>query len=454
MILEIIKSEGLAHKSYFIGSNGEAAVIDPRRDCDAYVDYSKKHQMKITHIFETHRNEDYVIGSRELSKRVGAQIYHGKNLDFAYGNPVKEGDRFNVGSVELEILETPGHTEESISLVLKDKDVSDQVYMVFTGDALFAGEVGRTDLYGKDRVKDAAEKLYNSIFGKLLPLGDDVLVFPAHGSGSVCGKDIRESEYTTIGYEKKTSPMLQKSKKQFIESKLNEKMVIAPYFDKMEEYNREGPPIICRLPYPHPMTINELKEHIGKYQVVDVRIAPSFAGGHIPGTLNIWKYGLTYFAGWMLNYKDPIVIVDESNEHLDQIMRYLVRLGYDNIFGYLANGFTSWSVSGEDIEIVDTWSVHKLKEHLKDESIFLLDVREIGEFEDGYIEGAHHIYVGYLKNRLKEVPKDKYIVVYCDTGNRASIATSVLKMNGYKRVVNVLGSIKAWKRAGYPLVKK
>ena len=454
MILEIIKSEGLAHKSYFIGSNGEAAVIDPRRDCDAYVDYSKKHQMKITHIFETHCNEDYVIGSRELSKRVGAEIYHGKNLDFAYGNPVKEGDRFNVGSVELGILETPGHTEESISLVLKDKDVSDQVYMVFTGDALFAGEVGRTDLYGKDRVKDAAEKLYNSIFGKLLPLGDNVLVFPAHGSGSVCGKDIRESEYTTIGYEKKTSPMLQISKKQFIESKINEKMVIAPYFDKMEEYNREGPPIICRLPYPHPMTINELKEHIGKYQVVDVRIAPSFAGGHIPGTLNIWKYGLTYFAGWMLNYKDPIVIVDESNEHLDQIMRYLVRLGYDNIFGYLANGFTSWSVSGEDIEIVDTWSVHKLKEHLKDESIFLLDVREIGEFEDGYIEGAHHIYVGYLKDRLKEVPKDKYIVVYCDTGNRASIATSVLKMNGYKRVVNVLGSIKAWKRAGYPLVKK
>lgn len=454
MILEIIKSDGLAHKSYFIGSNGEAAVIDPRRDCDAYVDYSKKHQMKITHIFETHRNEDYVIGSRELSKRVGAEIYHGKNLDFAYGNPVKEGDRFNVGSVELEILETPGHTEESISLVVRDKNISDQVYMVFTGDVLFSGEVGRTDLYGKDRVKEAAGKLYNSIFGKLLPLGDDVLVFPAHGSGSVCGKDIRESEYTIMGYEKKTSPMLKLSKKQFIISKMNEQMVIAPYFDKMEEYNREGPPIICRLPYSHPITINKLKDHIGKFQVVDVRMASSFAGGHIPGTLSIWKQGLTYFAGWMLNYEDPIVIVDESNEYLDQIMRYLVRLGYDNISGYLSKGFTSWSVSGEEIEMIDTWSVHKLKEHLKDESIFLLDVREIGEFEEGYIEGAHHIYVGYLKNRLKEVPKDKYIVVYCDTGNRASIGTSVLKMNGYKRVVNVLGSIQAWKRAEYPLVKK
>jgi hydroxyacylglutathione hydrolase len=169
MILEIIKSEGLAHKSYFIGSKGEAAVIDPRRDCDAYVDYSKKHQMKITHIFETHRNEDYIIGSRELSKRVEAEIYHGENSGFTYGNSVHEGDKFNIGSIELEILETPGHTNESISLVLKDKEVTEDPYMVFTGDVLFAGEVGRTDLYGDDNVRENAEKSYNSHFQKILP---------------------------------------------------------------------------------------------------------------------------------------------------------------------------------------------------------------------------------------------------------------------------------------------
>ncbi|MGF7119458.1 MBL fold metallo-hydrolase [Methanobacterium oryzae] len=453
MILEIIKSEGLAHKSYFIGSKGEAAVIDPRRDCDSYVNYSKKYDMHITHVFETHINEDYVIGSKELSKRVGAKIYHGSNNEYTYGNEVSEGDKFKIGDMELEILETPGHTYESISLLLKDKNVSDDVYMIFTGDALFAGEVGRTDLYGEDKKEKMAGMLYNSLFKKILPLGNHVLVFPAHGSGSVCGKDIRESEFTTIGYEKKTSPILQKSKDEFIKWKINERMVKAPYFSKMEEYNKGKAPILCRLPYIRPLSIEELKKCFEGSQVVDVRMAASFAGGHIPGTLNIWKQGITYFAGWMLNYEDPIIIIDENNQHLDQIRRYLVRIGYDNIMGYLAGGFTNWSNSGKEIEMVDTWSVHKLKEHIEDGSIFILDVREIGEYEEGYIEGAHHIYVGDLKYRLDEVPNDKYIVVYCDTGNRASIATSILKNNGYKGVANVLGSIRAWKAAGYPLVR-
>ncbi|MGZ7117422.1 MAG: MBL fold metallo-hydrolase, partial [Methanobacterium sp.] len=294
MILEIIKSEGLAHKSYFIGSKGKAVIIDPRRDCDTYVNYSKKYQIKITHIFETHRNEDYVIGSRELSKRVNAPIFHGYNPGFNYGNMVEEGDKFNIGLIELEVLETPGHTDESISLIIRDKEISDDPYMVFTGDALFAGEVGRTDLYGEKRKDENALKLYNSIFRKIISLGNDVLVFPAHGSGSVCGKDIRESEFTTIGYEKKTNKMLQKSEEEFVKAKLNEKMVIAPYFNKMEEYNNGNAPIICRLPYPHPLSIDELKKSVGKSQIVDVRMAAGFAGGHIPGTLNIWKHGLTY----------------------------------------------------------------------------------------------------------------------------------------------------------------
>ncbi len=453
MKLEIIKSEGLAHKSYFIGSKGEAAVIDPRRDCDSYVNYSKKHEMQITHIFETHINEDYVIGSKELSKRVGAQIYHGNNPEYGYGNTVMEGEKFKIGDMDLEIIETPGHTKESISLLLKDKKVSDDEYIIFTGDTLFAGEVGRTDLYGDDKREEMAEMLYNSLHNKILPLGGQVLVFPAHGSGSVCGKDIRESEFTTIGYEKKTNPALQKSREEFIKLKLNEKMVKAPYFKKMEEYNKGNAPILCRLPYPRPLNVEELKEHIGTSQIVDVRMAASYAGGHIPGTLNIWKQGLTYFAGWMLNYKDPVIIIDENNQHINEIIRYLIRIGYDNIMGYLKRGFTNWANSGEEIDEIDTWSVHDLKERQSNKSIFILDVREIGEWEEGYIEGAAHIYVGNLKYHLDEVPKDKYIVIYCDTGNRASIAASVLKNNGYKQVATVLGSIRAWKAAGYPLIK-
>ncbi|MBI5679911.1 MAG: MBL fold metallo-hydrolase [Methanobacterium sp.] len=453
MILEIIKSEGLAHNSYFIGSKGDAAVIDPRRDCDSYVNYSKKHDMKIKHIFETHRNEDYVIGSCELSKRVDASIYHGSCLDFSYGNYVKEGNTFHIGSVELGILETPGHTDESISLTLKDKDVSDDIYMVFTGDTLFAGEVGRTDIYGDAKIEGCAERLYDSLHQKILPLGDHVLVFPSHGSGSVCGKNIRESEFTTIGYEKKTNKMLLKTKKEFIKFKLNEKMVKPPYFKRMEEYNQKGAPILCRLPYLQPLNVAELKKNISDFQVVDVRMAASYAGGHIPQTLNIWKLGLTYFAGWMLDYEHPIVIIDEGNENINQIIRYLIRIGYNNIFGYLAGGFASWATNGEELETIDTWSVHKLNEAQNDESIFILDVREIGEWDNGHIEGAHHIYVGYLKNHLNKIPKDKNIIIYCDTGNRASIAASILKNNGYNKVTNVLGSIRAWKAAGYPLIK-
>lgn len=452
MILEIVKSEGLAHKSYFIGSNGKAAVIDPQRDCDSYVNLSKKHDMQITHIFETHINEDYVIGSKELSKRVGAQIYHGNNPEYDYGNTIKEGEKFNIDNIELETIETPGHTSESISLILKDKEVSHEPYMIFTGDALFAGEVGRTDLYGDEKREEMAGKLYNSLHNKILPLGDHVLVFPAHGSGSVCGKDIRESEYTTIGYEKKTNPALLKSKDEFTATKINEKMAKAPYFKKMEEYNKGSAPILCRLPFLHPISVDEFKEHFEASQLVDVRSAASYSGGHIPHTLSIWKQGLTYFAGWMLNYEDPIIIIDENNQHLDRIMRYLIRIGYDNIFGYLTGGFTNWSNNGEKIRKIDAWSVHELKERQMDDSIFILDVREIGEWEEGYIKGAHHIYVGDLNKHLDKVPDDKCIVVYCDTGNRASIAASILKNNGYDSVANVLGSIRAWKAAGYPLI--
>lgn len=230
-------------------------------------------------------------------------------------------------------------------------------------------------------------------------------------------------------------------------------MVKAPYFSKMEKYNNGEVPILCRLPYPHPITVEELKKHLWNSQVVDVRMAASFSGGHIPGTLNIWKRGLTYFAGWMLNYDDPIIVIDENNENLNQIIRYLVRIGYDNIFGYLAHGFTSWANSGADIETIETWSVRKLNDNKDDESIFLLDVREVGEWEEGYIEGANHIYVGDLNENLNKVLKGKNIVVYCDTGNRASIAASLLKINGYEKVTNVLGSIRAWKGAEYPLIK-
>jgi hydroxyacylglutathione hydrolase len=453
-MLEIVKSKGIAHKSYFLGSNGSATVIDPRRDCDIYIDIAEKNNMKIEYIFETHRNEDYTIGSLELREIVGADIFHGSGIDFEYGNSVKEGDKFQIGDLVLEIIETPGHTNESISIILKDRDVSNDVYMIFTGDCLFAWEVGRCDLYGSDEIEKMAELMYDSIFNKILKLGDGVIVLPAHGSGSVCGSDIREQELTTIGYEKKTNEILKKEKNEFIDFKINEKLYNPPYFKEMEINNSKGPSLICKLPYLKPLSIHELKELMAKgAQVVDVRDPAAFAGGHIPNTLNIWKDGIPNYAGWFLNYEQPVIIVDEDNNRIEELKRYLVRIGYDNIYGYLSGGFPVWFKGSGDFETVNTWSVHDLLPNMGKKSLFILDVRKENDWVKEHIDGSLNIYIGELKDNLDKVPKDRHVVVSCDTGYKASIGASILKMNGYKTVTNIMGSMTAWKKAGYPVIK-
>jgi hydroxyacylglutathione hydrolase len=453
-MFEIVKSKGIAHKSYFIGSNGKAAVIDPRRDCDIYTEIAEHNNMEIEYIFETHRNEDYTIGSLELKEIVGADIFHGKGVDFDYGNYISEGDKFQIGSLVLEIIETPGHTDESISILVMDRDVSDDVYMIFTGDSLFAGEIGRCDLYGELNKRKMAESMYTSIFKKILLLGDNVIVCPAHGSGSICGAEIREQELTTLGYEKKTNPQLKKDKMGFIEAKINEKLYTPPYFEKMEKNNLEGPPLICKLPYLKPLSMHEVKDCMARdAQVVDVREPTAFAGGHIPNTLNIWKNGLPAYAGWFLNYEEPIIIVDDNNDNIDELRRYLVRLGYDNVYGYLSGGFPVWFKGSGDFETVNTWSVHDLLPNMGKKSLFLLDVRKENDWIKERIDGSHNIYIGLLKDNLEKVPKDKHVVVSCDTGYKASIGTSILQMNGYSNVTNILGSMMSWKKAGYPVVK-
>jgi hydroxyacylglutathione hydrolase len=450
MIFETIKSAGLAHKSYFIGSKDEAAVIDPRRDVDVYLKIAGKNNLNIKYILETHRNEDYTIGSIELKEIVGADIYHGSRLDFDYGKPVNDEDGFQLGNMELGILETPGHTPESISITLKE---SNDAYLIFTGDTIFAGETGRIDLYQGSDIEKNAATLYDSIFGKILPLGDHVILCPAHGAGSVCGADIREQELTTIGYEKKTNEVLSYSREEFINYKVQEKLYTPPYFRKMEELNLKGPKLLCRLPELKVLKIEEFKILKDKgAQIIDVRNPTSFGGAHIPGTLSTWKKGVPIYAGWLLNYQDPIVIVDEEGKNIDEVRRYLVRLGYDNIYSYLEGGFPTWYMHAQPITSLKLWSVHKLRENQQDPSIYILDVRTSKDWEKGYIQGAHHIYLGHVPDKFDQIPMDKKVVVYCDAGNKSTIAGSILQMNGYQDVATVLGSMNAWKNAGYPVV--
>ncbi len=454
LILELIKSEGIAHHSYLIGDGGEGVVVDPRRDVDVYLDLAQDHDLEIKYVFETHRNEDYTIGSRELEDITGALIYHGSKLEFEYGMEVFDGDKFELGSLELEVLETPGHTPESISILLRDKSVSEDPYLIFTGDLIFAGELGRCDLLGESQVSWMAQLLYESIQEKILPLGDNVIICPAHGAGSVCGADIRDHDLSTIGYEQKTNPVLRMNKEQFIKFKLREKLYTPPYFKKMEENNQKGAEVLGVLPYLRPLKYPQIKEMMNKdAQIIDIRKPTSFGGGHIPHSLNIWREGLSGFVGYFVNYEDPIILVNDNEGQLDPMLRQLIRLAYDNIYGYLGGGFPKWYLAGQEVGKLDMWSVHQLKKVLdRKEDVFLLDVRKFNDYKKRRIAGAHHIWVGDIPERIKEVPQDKKVVVYCDSGHKSTTACSILKQNGYTNLSSVLGSMNAWLNADYPVV--
>jgi hydroxyacylglutathione hydrolase len=453
MLFERVFSEGIAHNSYLIGSGGRAAVIDPRRDCDIYLKIARRNELVITHIFETHRNEDYVIGSLELQKRCGARIFHGDKLTFSYGNPVKEGDEFTIGSLLVKVLETPGHTEESISLVLRDPDVSDQPYMIFSGDTLFAGDIARTDFFGEERKAEMAAKIYDSIINKILPLGEGVILCPAHGAGSVCGGEIADHPFSTLGYEKKTNHFLTKGREHFISQRSTESPYYPPYFRQVEKYNRDGAAILHRMPDLVSLSIPEINQlRKSGCQIIDIRSPTSFGAGHIPGSISLWREGLPSFMGWFLDYQKPIIIVDDFNLELDNVILHFIRLGYDNLAGVLSGGFPAWTKAAQEIGTVPTCSVHQLKERLEKEKPFILDVRDIKNWRAvGHISGAHHTYIGELPQHLDEIPTNQSIVVYCDAGYKGSLAASILSIHKYRGVTNVLGGMTAWKRAGFPV---
>jgi hydroxyacylglutathione hydrolase len=454
MIFERIKSAGIAHNSYLIGSGSEAAVIDPRRDCQIYIDSAQQRGLKIKHIFETHLNEDYVIGSVELNNITGAEIYHGAGLSWKYGNTIHDGQEFQIGGLRLTTISTPGHTDESMSYAIADLATGEATVMVFTGDALFVGDVGRTDLYGPSEVSKLASNLYDSIFNKLLALGDGVILCPAHGAGSVCGLHIANRDESTLGTERIQNPVLRiKNKNRFIKYKIAEQPERPHYFRQMEKYNLEGPPLLGCLPLPAPLTPTEFRQEMEEGAVVvDTSEPAAFGGAHIKGANSIWLEGLPVFAGWVLPYDKPILLVLEDQSHLERAVRYLIRAGYDRIVGYLRDGTEGWYNAGFPTENLSLLSVHQLKDMLDQrEELLVLDTRGQDEWESGHIAGALHIYVGYLEQRLGEIPGDKPVAVICNVGHRAGLGASILLRAGYPRVYNVLGSVKAWVAAGFPV---
>lgn len=450
MFIKKVKSEGLAHLSYLIGSEGSAAVVDPRRDCEVYLDIARANEVTIEFILETHRNEDYVTGSRELASLTGAPILHGDNA-FGYGQLISEGEELAIGKVKLRALSTPGHTADSMSYAIVDTSAGPEVVGVFTGDTLFVGEVGRTDLFGKDRIEDLASLQYDSLFGKLLPLGDGAIIFPAHGAGSPCGGSIGTREESTIGLEKAQNHALRvKSKEEFVAMKKDEVIEKPFYFSHMEEVNLEGQPLLGHLPTVPPVSPQDLWSRRDESIILDIRAPASYASAQIPGSLNIPLEILPNYAGWTLPYGRPILLVAEEPGQLDPAVRALVRIGYDQLTGHLDGGMEAWFKTALPITRFEATTAKEFSDRKND--MFLLDIRMEKEWREVRAEGAQHIFVGYLGGRLSEVPRGREIGILCSSGLRGSLAASILKNNGYEPV-NLLGGMGGWQKAGLPTIR-
>jgi len=456
MFIQVIRSGGLAHLSYIIGHGGKAAVIDPRRDCRIYVDEAITRGARIDCIFETHRNEDYVAGSIELAELTGAQIYHGRQLDFRYGNPAVEGSCFELGDLTLKVIETPGHTFESLSIVIIDRSTGDGPVGVFTGDALFVGDVGRTDFFS-GREKETAGLLYDSIFKKILPLGDHVILFPAHGAGSVCGEGMAEREFSTLGYERLCNPALRlNDRNAFIAHKAAEHHYQPPYFKRMEKLNLEGAGPVKDLRPPQPIGVDDFHEKVKQGALIlDARSPEAIGGALIPGSLGIPLEMIPGYAGWFLPYDRDIVMVLDDSTVGEKAFRYLLRLGYDRFAGFLEEGLHAWETSGRRYQTIPPVHAEDLVKRIEAKEDFtLLDVRKESEVKLGRLPGSVHMYLGEIPDRIDQISKDRPVVTFCGSGMRAVIAATILKKNGFEKVENALGSMAACSAVGCPIVEE
>jgi hydroxyacylglutathione hydrolase len=456
MIFLKFTAEGLAAASYLIGSGKEAVVIDPRRDIDVYVKAAREHCLRIKYVLETHRYEDLLLGSPALKTQTGALICRGVNDEVRYGDVrLKNGETLNFGRMFIRALETPGHTMDSLSYALYEAEQPDVALMVFGGDTLFAGSCGRIDFYGEERKAECAGMLYRSIHERLLPLGDQTILCPAHGAGSVCGPGISDRDETTLGYERKVNPWLSYDRDTFVRKKAAEKPLYPPYFRRMELLNATGAPPMAADPGPKPLQPLEFAEVVleGGIHLVDTRMPQAFAGGHIPGSLSIWLGGNAVFPGWLLDADRPVYLVTERPEDVSVVARYLSRIGFDNVKGYLCGGFETRQNRGMPLEHVGAISVDALKVLKDTGGIRIIDVREPGEWQSGIMPGAEMRFVGTLKDNLPGGPKDASIAVTCSVGHRGSIGASILKNAGFTNVYNVLGGTTAWASQGYPVEK-
>ncbi|WP_425636615.1 MBL fold metallo-hydrolase [Algoriphagus yeomjeoni] len=464
MYFQHVYDKSLAQASYFIGCQvkGVAIVIDAQRDMDVYLKIAEANNMKITHIAETHIHADFLSGSRELAAVTGATMYLSdegpKEWKYEFDHKgLLHGDKINVGNLSLEVLHTPGHTPESISFLLTDHPATDKPVMIFTGDFVFVGDVGRPDLLEKaagvvGTQEKGAVQMYESI-QRFAELPEYLQVWPGHGAGSACGKSLGSVPSSTVGYEKIRNWAFQyaSDEKGFVDYLLEGQPEPPKYFAMMKHLNKEERPLLVEVPqHPKLSKAQFLKAYNDGLTVIDTRNKVDFAKGFLPNSINIQgNNSFSTWAGWLLNYQEQFILVAEENE-MEDLTRKLMRVGLDNIYGFIED------VSAYDLELqtADVIDMEEFKALAKKDDVQVVDVRNTTELKAGHVRGADHVFVGTIESNLDKISKDKQVVIHCQSGDRAAIAYSLLRKNGFDEVKNYSGGMKEWREQGNEIVTK
>lgn len=445
----------LAHASYLLGSEGEAVVVDPQRDVDLYLKAAAENGVVIRHIVESHLHADFVSGHKELAARTGAKIYMGAQAGAQFAHvPVGDGFELKFGKASIRVLETPGHTPESICLVVTDKEKSISPWAVLTGDTLFIGDVGRPDLSPRHTPAQLAGMLYDSLHTKLLTLPDNVLVYPAHGAGSLCGKNMRAERSSTIGTERLTNYALQiKSREEFI-AQLTSNLPARPeYFLKDAEINRTGATALSELPALRAIEPAELEHMLRDGEIaLDVRSGDEFAAAHVPGSINIALSGqFASWAGTVLGLTAHPVLIADQDQQLEEARVRLARVGMEALDGYLGGGVAAWKLAGLPVAQTHQITAEDLDSRLRAGGVQVLDVRRQPEWDAGHIENAIWWPLDNFRVSPPEIDRDALLAVHCKGGYRSMIASSLLERAGFHHVLNVVGGLDAWQQAKLPV---
>jgi glyoxylase-like metal-dependent hydrolase (beta-lactamase superfamily II)/rhodanese-related sulfurtransferase len=449
----------LAHASYMIGSEGEAAVVDPQRDVDIYLKAAEEQNLKIRHIFETHLHADFVSGHKELAARTGAKIYIGARANAEFPHvPLTDGFELKMGAVRIRALETPGHTPESVCLVITDEAKSAQPCAVLSGDTLFIGDVGRPDLSRTHSPRELAGLLYDSLHQKLLTLPDAVMVYPAHGAGSLCGRAMRAERSSTIGTERLTNYALQIANREEFIAQLTTNLPARPdYFLEDAEINRSGAASLTELPPLPALSPAEVQTLLQQNaNVLDVRPGDEFAAGHVPGSIGIALSGqFASWAGGILGIHSKPVLIGDSDAQIEEARLRLARVGIEDLRGYLAGGVAAWQKAGLPLVKTAQISPQELNQKLLEGSwrpLDVLDVRREGEWQAGHIAEVQCRALDTFPQGLPAIDRERPVAVHCKGGYRSMIACSLLERAGYRNVINVAGGFDAWHAAALPEV--